>query len=64
MEVGLVLLLDQFEALIGAADAELTNVAQALGTLARSGRVLVSATRLGLPDSLRVEVQIQATCGP
>jgi hypothetical protein len=30
----------------------------------RDGRVLVSATRQGLPDSVRVEVQIQATCGP
>jgi energy-coupling factor transporter ATP-binding protein EcfA2 len=44
VEVGLVLLLDQLEALIGGADAELANVAAALGELARSGRVLVVAT--------------------
>jgi hypothetical protein len=29
-----------------------------------AGRVLVSATRQGLPASVRVEVQIQATCAP
>jgi eukaryotic-like serine/threonine-protein kinase len=43
-EVGLVLLLDQFETFIGAADAEMANVAQMLAELARSGRALVIAT--------------------
>jgi tetratricopeptide (TPR) repeat protein len=42
--IGLVLLLDQLEAFIGNADAEMGNVAQALGELARSGRVLIIAT--------------------
>jgi hypothetical protein len=30
----------------------------------RASQVLVSATRQGLPARVRVEVQIQATCGP
>jgi eukaryotic-like serine/threonine-protein kinase len=44
VEVGLVLLLDQFETFFGAADAEMENVAQALHELARSGRAIVIAT--------------------
>jgi tetratricopeptide (TPR) repeat protein len=44
VEVGLVLLLDQLETFIGSAEAELANIAQALGELARSGRALLVAT--------------------